>query len=95
MLYIQKDTDLYEYYCSNPFKVLTLEEYVNIIVDALEILPPETVVHRVTGDGVKKLLEAPLWTLDKLRVLSEIDRVLRERNSYQGCGQKLYIPEKA
>ncbi|NLP12966.1 MAG: TIGR01212 family radical SAM protein [Clostridium sp.] len=89
MLYIQKDTDLYEYYCSNPFSVLTLDEYVNIIADALEILPPEIVVHRVTGDGVKRLLEAPLWTLDKLKVLSEIDRVLRERNSYQGCRQKV------
>jgi radical SAM protein (TIGR01212 family) len=89
MLYIQKDIDLYEYYCSNPFNVLTLDEYVNIIADALEILPPDIVVHRVTGDGVKRLLEAPLWTLDKLRVLSEIDRVLRERNSYQGCRQKV------
>lgn len=85
MLYIQKDTDLYRYYSSNPFNLLSMEEYINIIADALEILPPDIVVHRVTGDGARKLLVAPLWTLDKLRVLSGIDKELRERDSYQGC----------
>jgi len=84
MLYIQKDTDLYDYYCSHPFNLLACDEYINIIADALELLPPEVVVHRVTGDGVKRLLAAPLWSLDKLRVLSGIDKELRERNSYQG-----------
>jgi len=81
MLYIQKDTDLYEYYNSHPFNLLSIEEYTDIIVDALEILPPDIVVHRVTGDGVKKLLVAPRWTLDKLRVLSTIDKKLRDMNA--------------
>lgn len=89
MLYIQKDTDLYEYYYSNPFSLFTLDEYMNIIADALEVLPPEVVVHRVTGDGDKRLLAAPLWTLDKLRVLSGIDRILRKRDSYQGYRQSI------
>jgi len=84
MLYIQRDTDLYDYYCAHPFDLFTYEQYINVVCNALEMLPPEVVVHRVTGDGVKKLLAAPLWSLDKLRVLSGIDRELERRNSFQG-----------
>lgn len=84
MLYIQKDTDLYKYYLKNPFPILTRDEYISLVVDALELLPKEMVVHRVTGDGKKELLYEPRWTLDKLRVLSGIDRELKLRNSYQG-----------
>ncbi|NLX62805.1 MAG: TIGR01212 family radical SAM protein [Tissierellia bacterium] len=84
MLYIQKDTDLYKYYLKNPFPILSREEYISLVVDALEYLPKDMVVHRVTGDGKKELLVEPRWTLDKLRVLSGIDRELKLRNSYQG-----------
>lgn len=84
MLFVQKDTDLYQHYCNNPFPLMTREEYVKIAVDALEILPAETVIHRITGDGDRKLLFAPLWTLDKRRVLADIDRELAVRNSFQG-----------
>lgn len=88
MLYIQKDTDLYEYYTRHPFPLPTREEYIKMIVDALEILPPGMVIHRATGDGVKELLVEPRWSLDKLRVLSGIDRELKERDSWQGCKWK-------
>ncbi|MGI6704938.1 MAG: TIGR01212 family radical SAM protein [Clostridia bacterium] len=88
MLYIQRDTDLYEYYCAHPFPLLGYDEYIALIADSLELLPPETVVHRVTGDGARKLLAAPLWSLNKPRVLAGIDRELRERGSYQGCKWK-------
>ena len=88
MLYIQKDTDLYDYYRAHPFDLFTYDQYINVVCNALEILPPEIVVHRVTGDGVKKLLAAPLWSLDKLRVLSGIDRELKRRNSFQGIKWK-------
>lgn len=84
MLYIQKGTDLYEYYLKNPFPILTRDEYISLAVDALELLPKDMVVHRLTGDGKKDLLFEPRWTLDKLRVLSGIDRELKVRNSYQG-----------
>lgn len=88
MLYIQKGTDLYEYYLKNPFPILTRDEYISLVVDGLELLPKDMVVHRVTGDGKKELLLEPRWTLDKLRVLSEIDKELKIRNSHQGkkCG---------
>lgn len=84
MLYIQRGTDLYEYYLKNPFPILTRDEYISLVVDALELLPKDMVVHRVTGDGKKELLLEPRWTLDKLRVLSGIDRELKMRNSCQG-----------
>lgn len=83
-LYIQKDTDLYEYYIRNPFQIMSREEYVSLIVDAVELLPKDMVIHRVTGDGKKQLLYEPKWSLDKLRVLSLIDKELKVRNSYQG-----------
>ncbi len=84
LLYIQKDTDLYYYYLKNPFPILSREEYISLVVDALEYLPPHMVVHRLTGDGKKELLYEPRWSLDKLRVLSGIDKELKMRNSYQG-----------
>lgn len=84
LLHILKDTDLYKYYRLNPFPLLSREQYISLVCDALEILPPSVVVHRVTGDGAKHLLEAPKWSLDKLRVLSGIDKELARRGSYQG-----------
>ncbi len=84
MLHILKGTDLADYYMHTPFHMLTLEEYVDIVCDSLELLSEETVVHRLTGDGKKSDLIEPLWTLHKLKVLSEIDKTLKIRESYQG-----------
>lgn len=84
LLYIQKGTDLHEYYKKSPFKILSRDEYVSLIVDSIEYLPQNMVIHRLTGDGKRALLLEPLWSLDKLRVLSEIDMELKRRNSYQG-----------
>lgn len=84
MLYIQKETDLYDYYLKKPFSILTRDEYISLVVDGLELLPKDMVVHRVTGDGKKDLLFEPRWTLDKLRVLSGIDKELKNRDSHQG-----------
>lgn len=84
MLHILKNTDLATYYEQTNFEILTHKEYVNIICDALELLNPETVIHRLTGDGKKSELIEPLWTLNKLKVLSDIDNELKARESYQG-----------
>ncbi|MCK9524953.1 MAG: TIGR01212 family radical SAM protein [Limnochordia bacterium] len=84
LLHIQRDTDLYLVYQANPFPLLERDEYIGVICDALELLPPEVVIHRLTGDGNRRLLEAPKWSLDKLRVLSGIDKELRDRGSRQG-----------
>jgi hypothetical protein len=84
MLHVLKNTDLSEYYERTKFKILTIEEYVAIVCDALELINPETVIHRLTGDGKKSELIEPLWTLNKLKVLSDIDNELKIRESYQG-----------
>lgn len=83
-LYIQMGTDLYNYYINNPFSLFTKEKYVAIIVDILEALPKDMVVHRVTGDCSKELLYEPKWGADKLSVLTSIDKELKNRNSCQG-----------
>ncbi len=85
MLYVDCTAPLYQVYKGHPFPLLTRGEYVDIVCEALAILPERIVVHRLTGDGKRENLIAPLWTADKLRVLSEIDRVMREKQYWQGC----------
>jgi len=84
MLHILKNTDLAEYYTRAPFKILNQQEYVDIICDSLELLKEDIVIHRLTGDGKKSDLIAPIWTLNKLKVLSDIDKELKTRENYQG-----------
>lgn len=84
MLHILKNTDLAEYYKKTNFKILTREEYVDIVCDALMLLNPDIVIHRLTGDGKKSDLIEPLWTMHKLKVLSDIDKELKFRESCHG-----------
>ncbi len=84
MLHVLKNTDLARYYEKTQFKLLTEEEYVKIICDALELLGSDTVIHRLTGDGKKSDLIEPIWSLHKLKVLSDIDKELKFRQSCQG-----------
>lgn len=84
MLHVLKNTDLAEYYKKTNFKILTEDEYVDIVCDALMLLSPDTVVHRLTGDGKKSDFIEPKWTLHKLKVLSDIDKELKFRESCQG-----------
>ena len=84
LLHILKGTALAFQYERESFPLFELEEYCDFIVDCLEILPPEMVIHRLTGDGPRKLLIAPLWSTDKKRVLNTIQKRLRDRDTYQG-----------
>jgi len=84
MLHILRNTDLEKKYFENNFKILSQNEYINIICDILEILNPNIVIHRLTGDGKKADLIEPLWSLNKLKVLSDVDKELKTRQSYQG-----------
>lgn len=84
LLHVLKETDLAAIYDREPFPVFSLEEYADFVVTCLEHLPPSMVIHRLTGDGPKKLLLAPTWSADKKRVLNTITRRLHERNSWQG-----------
>ncbi len=78
LLHILKNTKIANDYYSGKFNVLTLNEYCDIIAECIEILPDNIVIHRMTGDGPKKDLIAPLWSGDKKRVLNTLNRVLRE-----------------
>lgn len=87
LLHVLKNTDLAQLYETSPFPVFSLEEYCDFVVTCIEHLPPEMVIHRITGDGPRSLLIAPLWSTDKKRVLNTIQRCFRERDTWQG---KLY-----
>ncbi len=78
LLHVLEGTDLAEDYRQGKFKTLDMDIYIDILMDCLKILPPDMVIHRLTGDGAKKDLIAPLWSADKKRVLNEINRRLRE-----------------
>lgn len=84
LLHVLRNTDLATLYENDSFPVFDLEEYCDFIVNCLEILPKDMVVHRITGDGPRNLLIAPLWSTDKKRVLNTIQKRLKERDTYQG-----------
>ena len=84
MLHIIKNTKLEDFYKKEKFHVLTREEYVDIVCDQLELLRPEIVINRITGDPKKEDLIEPKWLLKKFCVLNEIDKEMKRRDSYQG-----------
>lgn len=84
LLHILAGTDLATEYEAEPFPVFEMEDYCQFLVTCIEHVPPHIVLHRITGDGPKKLLLAPAWSGDKKRVLNRIHAVFRERNTWQG-----------
>ena len=77
LLHVLKGTDLAKDYLAGKFHCLTMEEYGQILKACLAVLPPEVVVHRITGDGAKRNLIAPLWSADKKRVLNYLNAILK------------------
>jgi len=84
LLHILKGTDLAVLYEQNPFPVFSMEEYVQMILSCVEILRPEIIIHRLTGDGPRELLIAPLWSSAKREVLNRIHRSFRLQDTWQG-----------
>ena len=84
MLHITKNTKLAEMYEKEPFHILTKDEYIDIVIDQLERLNPETIICRITGDPVKEDLIEPKWLLKKFVVLNDIDKEMVRRDTYQG-----------
>ena len=84
MLHIIKGTVCERMYNEGKFKCFTLEDYVNLVCDELELLPWETVIQRITGDGARDSLVAPLWSIKKFDVINGVDREMNRRNSFQG-----------
>lgn len=75
LLHVLRGTDLAKDYEAGKFKTLTFEEYLDIIKDCIKVIPKNIVIHRLTGDGAKKDLIAPLWSADKKRVLNAISKL--------------------
>jgi len=86
-LFVVKNTKLAQMYDDGLFETLAFEEYVNLIVKALEILPPEIVVHRLTGDAPRELLVSPLYSIKKFHILNAIDDKLKENSTFQSKGR--------
>lgn len=84
LLHILKGTDLLKDYENSKFNALTMEQYIDILCDAVSIIPKNVVIHRLTGDGDKKILVAPLWSGNKKVVLNTINKTFEERNIIQG-----------
>ncbi len=85
LLHILKGTDQALLYEQAPFPVMSMEEYLDLVIDCVSLLPPEIVIHRITGDGPKNLLIAPLWSANKRLVLNTLTRRFQERGITQGC----------
>lgn len=83
LLHILKNTDLVELYTKKTFDIPDMMAYIDIIISCLEVLPPDMVIHRLTGDGPRDLLLAPLWSLDKRRVLNTLHQEMRRRGTWQ------------
>ena len=84
MLYIIKDTVIDTMYKKERFKILSKEEYIDIVIKQLELLRPEIVMNRITSDPDKETLVEPRWLVDKCQLLNDIDKEMKRRNTYQG-----------
>ena len=90
LMHVIKGTALHKMYEDGLYTPLSFYEYIDAAVRMLEVLPAETVIERITGDGDKNKLIAPLWSRDKIRVLGSIDKLMAERNTYQS---RLYLQD--
>lgn len=84
LLHVLKNTDLALEYEKGNFRTMDMEEYISIVIEALEQTDPDIVIHRLTGDGPKSLLIAPAWSADKKRVLNTLHKRMAEKNAVQG-----------
>ena len=88
LLHILKGTDLADLYEKDPASICLFpdrDDYLAVLIRCLMLLSPDIVVHRVTGDGSRSLLTAPLWSLDKRGVLNALHKQMREQNAFQGA----------
>lgn len=85
MLYVIKDTKLHKMYQDNLFKMLSRDEYIDLVSEQLSYLPANIVIERLTGDGNVDDLIAPEWSIKKVTILNDIDKLMVKKNYYQGC----------
>lgn len=85
LLHLMTSTKMQRDYHEGRLRLLSMDEYVNIICDQLEIIPKTIVIHRITGDAPRDMLIGPMWSLKKWEVLNAIDKEMERRGTYQGC----------
>ena len=84
LLHILDDADMYEDYLAGRVPVMEKQDYFSVLGACLRVLPPDMVIHRLTGDGDKRHLIAPLWSADKKRVLNDMNRYFEQHDVIQG-----------
>ncbi|CRH19086.1 Putative protein YtqA (fragment) [Carnobacterium maltaromaticum] len=84
LLHLMRNTKMVRDYHEGRLKFMDMETYVNLICDQVEQIPPEIIIHRLTGDAPRDTIIGPLWSLKKWEVLNAIDRELKQRNTFQG-----------
>lgn len=84
LLHLLKKTPMVKQYEKGLVELMNRDEYISLVCDQLEIIPPEMIVHRLTGDGPADLLVGPMWSMNKWDVLNGIDNELKQRDSWQG-----------
>jgi radical SAM protein (TIGR01212 family) len=84
LLHVLRGTELGDLYERGEVQILQQDEYVTLVADFIERLHPETLIHRLTGDGPREILLAPLWSLKKWEVLNAIDAEMEQRQTTQG-----------
>lgn len=84
-LFMLKNTTLHRIYQEKPFPLLSREDYISLVVDQLSYIPQEVVIERLTGDAPIQDLIEPLWSIKKVTILNDIDKLMKEKDIYQGC----------
>jgi len=90
LLHLMKNTPMVKLYERGDLRFMDEDEYVELICKAISILPPDVVIHRLTGDAPRDLLIGPMWSLKKWEILNSIDSLMKDNDLYQG---KYYSPE--
>lgn len=95
LLHLLKGTPMVKQYEKGKLDFMTKDDYVSLVADQLEILPPEMIIHRITGDGPIELMIGPMWSVNKWEVLNAIDKELIDRESWQGKRYKKEVTNEA
>ena len=85
LLHVLKNTEMGSQFLEGSYTPMERSDYIETVAEALTLLPPETVIGRLTGDGKREELLAPLWSLKKTTVINDLDKLMFERNWWQGC----------
>lgn len=85
LLHLMKNTKMVRDYHEGRLELMDQNTYVNLICDQLEMIPPEIIIHRLTGDAPRDTIIGPMWSLKKWEVLNAIDHEMKQRNTFQGA----------